>query len=31
MQFLCVVLFVCVVVAHKEPSHDRGGFMQMGR
>lgn len=31
MQFLCVVLFVCVVVALKEPSHAHGGFMQMGR
>ena len=31
MQFLCVILFVCVVVALKEPSHDYGGFMQIGR
>lgn len=31
MQFLCVVLFVCVVVALKEPSHGHGGFMQVGR
>lgn len=31
MQFLCVVLFVCVVVALKEPSYGHGGFMQMGR
>lgn len=28
MQFLCVVLFVCVVVALKEPSYGHGGFMQ---
>lgn len=31
MQFLCVILFVCVVVALKEASHDYGFFMQIGR
>lgn len=31
MQFLCVILFVCVVVVLKEPSHDYGSFMQIGR
>lgn len=31
MQVLCVILFVCVVVVLKEPSHDYGSFMQIGR
>lgn len=31
LQVLCVILFVCVVVVLKEPSHDYGFFMQIGR